>query len=127
MIDVAQPYAGAFMCALPTSPACRYKSVHWVWAMQRRFGLYVSAAVPTFELLAAQGDGSHDSLGDTLSHAPTTDKSAPHDHIGLIPGRKVSVHLPTEIFSKCQDGPKFQGLKRSFPSRAFSSECFPGG
>jgi hypothetical protein len=79
MIDVAQPYAGAFMCALPTSPACRYKSVHWVWAMQRRFGLYVSAAVPTFELLAAQGDGSHDSLGDTLSHAPTTDKSAPHD------------------------------------------------
>ena len=79
MIDVAQPYAGAFMRALPTSPACRYKSVHWVWAMQRRFGLYVSAAVPTFELLAAQGDGSHDSLGDALSHAPTTDKSAPHD------------------------------------------------
>jgi hypothetical protein len=46
--------------------------------MQRRFGLYISAAVPTFELLAAQGDTSYDHLGDALSHDTTTDKSAPH-------------------------------------------------
>ena len=79
MVDVSQPYAGDFMRQLPTSPACRHKSAQWVWAMQRRFGLYVSTAVPTFELMAAQGDGSYDYLGDTLSHDPTTDKSAPHD------------------------------------------------
>ena len=66
------------MRQLPTSPACRHKSVYWLWATQRRFGLYVSAAVPTFELLAAQGDTSYDHLGDALSHDPTADKSAPH-------------------------------------------------
>ena len=30
MIDVAQEYAGDFLRQLPTSPACRRKSEHWV-------------------------------------------------------------------------------------------------
>ena len=49
-----------------------------------------------------------------------------HYHIGLIPGRKVSVHLPTEIFSKCQDGPKFQGAETSFPHGHSAVNAFLG-
>ena len=77
MIDVAQEYAGDFLRQLPTSPACRHKSERWVWAMQRRFGLYVSAALPTFELLAAQGDTKYDYLGDALQGDSSTDRKAP--------------------------------------------------
>ena len=47
--------------------------------MQRRFGLYVSAALPTFELLAAQGDTKYDYLGDALQGDSSTDRKAPHD------------------------------------------------
>ena len=79
IIDVCQPYAGDFMLGLPTSPATRYKSTEWTWAVQRRFGLHVTAALPTLELRAAQGDTSGDPLGDTITGDPTTDKAAPHD------------------------------------------------
>ena len=67
------------MLGLPTSPATRYKSTEWTWAVQRRFGLHVTAALPTLELRAAQGDTSGDPLGDTITGDPTTDKAAPHD------------------------------------------------
>jgi hypothetical protein len=62
LLDVAQPYAGGFLSQLPASPTARHKSTLWVWAMQRRFGLWVSAAVPTFELMASLGDTSYDHL-----------------------------------------------------------------
>ena len=64
LLDVAQPYAGGFLSQLPTSPTARHKSILRVWAMQRRFGLWVSPAVPTFELMASLCDTSYDHLGD---------------------------------------------------------------
>ena len=78
-IDVSQPQAGDFLHTLPTSPAMRYRTDEWTWAMQRRFGLYVSAALPTFALLAEHGVTSYDPLGDVLTGESQTDKSMPHD------------------------------------------------
>ena len=46
--------------------------------MQRRYGLYVSQALPTFALLASQGDTRYDPLGDHITNEGETDRSAPH-------------------------------------------------
>ena len=78
LIDASQPYAGAMLKELPVDSATRRDSAEWVWAMQRRYGLYVSAALPTFELHARRGDTSWDPVGDKITFDKGTDKSAPH-------------------------------------------------
>ena len=79
IIDTSQPHAGAFLRMLPTSPAARIRTDEWIWSLQRRFGLYVSAAAPTFNDLAAVGVSDYDPLGDYLTNENLTCKSLPHD------------------------------------------------
>ena len=79
LVSVAQPYAGEWLAMLPTSPATRVKSDEWLWAMQRRFGLHLTAPAAVFRQLAALGDTRYDPLGDVLMGESRTDQSLPHD------------------------------------------------
>ena len=78
IVGTSQPRAGSILRELPTSPDTRRQSSRWLWAMQRRYGLYVSQALPTFALLASQGDTRYDPLGDHIAGEGETDRSAPH-------------------------------------------------
>ena len=79
IVDVGQRHAGSgLLQMLPTSRSTRISTVEWLWAMQRRFGLFVSATLPLFRLLASIGV-HYDELADRLTHEALTDKSLPHN------------------------------------------------
>ena len=62
----------------PTAPDVRQRSDEWLWAAQRRFGLYVSQPRAVFLGLAADAGDHYDPFGDRLSYESLTDASAPH-------------------------------------------------
>ena len=70
------------LAAKPVVWETRVDSAEYVWSLQRRVGLYVTAALPTFTELREQLGIVYDPLGDTLVHEKETDKSAPH-HAGV--------------------------------------------
>ena len=81
-IATSQPFASGTLAAKPVAWETRVDSAEYVWSLQRRVGLYVTAALPTFTELREQLGIVYDPLGDTLVHAKETDKSAPH-HAGV--------------------------------------------
>eukprot|EP00966_Prymnesium_polylepis_P087235 2019015-Prymnesium_polylepis.1 len=44
MIGVSQPWAAGWLAMRPTDACARVRSAEFVWGLQRRFGLHVSAA-----------------------------------------------------------------------------------
>ena len=78
-IACSQPFASAYLSRLPTSPKARLRTDEYVWALQRRFGLYVTAAMPTFICLSVNAGVEYDLLGDDITNEKKTDKSLPHD------------------------------------------------
>ena len=79
LIAVYQPFAGAWLSLLSVEVRARIASSEFLWAYQRRFGLYLSQPAPVFLQLEAVAGVSYDMLGDVLTFEPQTDRSLPHD------------------------------------------------
>eukprot|EP00966_Prymnesium_polylepis_P139551 3224763-Prymnesium_polylepis.1 len=56
----------------------RVRSAEFVWGLQRRFGLHVSAAQADLLQLAVHAGVQMDPLGDDIATDPHTDKRKPH-------------------------------------------------
>ena len=64
LIAVSQPFAGAWLSLLPVEVRARITSSEFLWAYQRRFGLYLSQPAPVFLQLGAVAGVSYDMLED---------------------------------------------------------------
>jgi hypothetical protein len=76
-ISMSQTGADAWLRLLPTSRGARIISSHFLWSIQRRLNLHVTAPRDVFAACAARGD-VYDAFGDRLVSEATTDRSAPH-------------------------------------------------
>ena len=95
VLGAAMPFASAFLAMLPTSHAARLRTDELTWHLQRRFCLHVTAtATATETLRTLDGDTRWDPLGNTLTGADETDKSAPH-HGGLT--QLAAAHRATSV------------------------------
>ena len=77
LIAESQPYAEGWLRQLPVGYGARHKSADFTFNLQRRLGMWVSAALPVFKLLQACGN-AYDPFCDRLLGESSTDKSAPH-------------------------------------------------
>ena len=77
-VAMSQHGAGQWLNLQPRTRRARIQSVEYLYALQRRFGLYISAAIPAFAAASRVGD-NYDPWCDRLSGEPGTDKSAPHN------------------------------------------------
>ena len=68
LIAVSQPFAGAWLSLLPVEVRARITSSEFLWAYQRRFGLYLSQPAPVFLQLEAVNDGLWTSVSANLPH-----------------------------------------------------------
>ena len=77
-IAMSQHGAGQWLNLQPRTRRARIQSVEYLYALQRRFGLHISAAIPAFAAAGRVGD-NYDPWCDRLAGEPGTDKSAPHN------------------------------------------------
>ena len=79
-IATAQPFASAPLSAKPVAWETRSDSAEYVWGLQRRVGLHVTAAAPAFAALREHSGIVYDPLGDGLVHDSKTDRSRRHSY-----------------------------------------------